>query len=798
MDFCAQAISYARVIGVDVINCSWGSSYTQDLRDAVNNAINAGIIIVKSAGNDNNETADYLNSRGDCISVAATDINDVKGSFSNYGSWVDLSAPGVSIRSTYFNNTYSYLNGTSQAAPHVTGLIGLIKTAQSVLNPAQIITTMSLSCDNISGSNPGYLGKLGSGRINANRAVRSLYVPQVYSTIQEALSVAQTGQNVVVASGSYSVTTDLTVPNGITLSVNSGATLTFSAGKKLTVNGRIYADGVTFTDLNDAYWKGIKLINADNESFIKNCNIFGFGTGIGSDGIYIEGCSPLIEYNYFDGGQYNAIKIYAASPTIRNNTISWCTAGNGITVENNSSPEIYDNVIGFNYYHGISIYNCTDGYPHIFRNTLSNNGYPSHQYHGIRAYGSLADVYYNQINNCSFGFYSESNSTIDCTTGPLLGKNNLVEYCRFGWVASTGSEIIGGEGFDPYYGDYNSIRNIEYNILHASQSSTIDAMHNYLGSDDYSTISSKVYVESGSTVNWYSYLNDDEDPWRFGEKAVTSNVALSLKKETTSDENNSLMQVRVLIKNEKYFEAKQILKDLIKNRSSKRAIMPLLNLFYKSKDVEVRTFLEELVLNTKDSELENIYSGALVKLYFNTRDYNLAGNLIENRISKGIKEAKVDKFLLHALCLRDNAKALAILEEIRSEISYNSAEELYTLLLPETKDQGINSPLGSVLSSQKEESKIYDYALEQNYPNPFNPTTTISFSLPEEGKVALKIYDIMGREVITLADGIKSAGNHRAVWEGKNSYGTEVASGIYFYKISFRDQSFTKKMLLVR
>ncbi|MCW5897551.1 MAG: choice-of-anchor J domain-containing protein, partial [Bacteroidetes bacterium] len=96
------------------------------------------------------------------------------------------------------------------------------------------------------------------------------------------------------------------------------------------------------------------------------------------------------------------------------------------------------------------------------------------------------------------------------------------------------------------------------------------------------------------------------------------------------------------------------------------------------------------------------------------------------------------------------------------------------------------------------------YALMQNYPNPFNPTTTIQYALPTASTVSLKIYNILGQEVATLVDQVQTAGYHTAVWNGRNQYGSQVATGVYFYRIEAKASDgsapFTnlKKMLLVK
>jgi hypothetical protein len=93
-----------------------------------------------------------------------------------------------------------------------------------------------------------------------------------------------------------------------------------------------------------------------------------------------------------------------------------------------------------------------------------------------------------------------------------------------------------------------------------------------------------------------------------------------------------------------------------------------------------------------------------------------------------------------------------------------------------------------------------NYSLQQNYPNPFNPSTVISYNLPVSGKVVLKIYDILGNEVLTLVNMVQTAGGHQVVFNTQQttSRSTELASGIYFYTLTSGSYSETKKMLLLK
>jgi len=92
-----------------------------------------------------------------------------------------------------------------------------------------------------------------------------------------------------------------------------------------------------------------------------------------------------------------------------------------------------------------------------------------------------------------------------------------------------------------------------------------------------------------------------------------------------------------------------------------------------------------------------------------------------------------------------------------------------------------------------------DFVLSQNFPNPFNPVTTIRYGLPKDARVTVKVYNILGEEVVTLVDDErKTAGFHVAIWDGRNQEGRSVASGVYVYRLSAGSFSNTKKMALVR
>jgi hypothetical protein len=104
---------------------------------------------------------------------------------------------------------------------------------------------------------------------------------------------------------------------------------------------------------------------------------------------------------------------------------------------------------------------------------------------------------------------------------------------------------------------------------------------------------------------------------------------------------------------------------------------------------------------------------------------------------------------------------------------------------------------GYVTGDEPPEIPLASY-LSQNYPNPFNPVTMIQFGLESHGGVSLRIYDPAGRLVRTLVEESRNAGHYMEEWDGRDSEGRSVASGMYFYRLQAGAFKETKKMVLLR
>lgn len=99
----------------------------------------------------------------------------------------------------------------------------------------------------------------------------------------------------------------------------------------------------------------------------------------------------------------------------------------------------------------------------------------------------------------------------------------------------------------------------------------------------------------------------------------------------------------------------------------------------------------------------------------------------------------------------------------------------------------------SLVDVDDEVNFVNTFSLNQNYPNPFNPSTSISYSIPENGFVNLKIYDALGNELTSLVNEVQSQGAHSVKFDASN-----LTSGIYFYALRFNNQTITNKMLLMK
>ena len=190
---------------------------------------------------------------------------------------------------------------------------------------------------------------------------------------------------------------------------------------------------------------------------------------------------------------------------------------------------------------------------------------------------------------------------------------------------------------------------------------------------------------------------------------------------------------------------------------------------------------------------------------------NIVSDHLEYSYNKDtqIREGSVIDLVVHT--------APSYLEEYGIELNgcSNSQVELKLYSATDDKEYVVTTELNGACSDSNpagfsslgrgemnsDDLQVSTFKLSQNYPNPFNPTTVINYNVEADGKVSLKVYDIMGRLVKTLVNDYKVAGNgsgYNVVWDGTDNSGSHVSAGLYIYSLQTGNMSMTKKMVLMK
>jgi thermitase len=283
----AKGITWAADNGAKVINMSLGgTSASSTLEDAVNYAWSKGAVIVAAAGNNGSSTPFYPAYYENTIAVAATDVNDNLTSWSDYGQWVDVAAPGVSIYSTLKDSGYGYKSGTSMASPHTAGLAALLYTVVTDSNGNgrlndEVRSRIETTADRLASSGAG------SGRINAYKAVSGsaplagkIAGKVVGASDGSAIAGATVGDGtrsaITDASGNYAISDVLPGSYTLTASKSGYSTSSLSVGvvsgqttvTDFTLTGTtpiiepMWVDGITFNSRGNNLGINIRVVAA--------------------------------------------------------------------------------------------------------------------------------------------------------------------------------------------------------------------------------------------------------------------------------------------------------------------------------------------------------------------------------------------------------------------------------------------------------------------------------------------------------------------------------------------------------
>ena len=284
----AQCIDYAVANGAHILSNSWGGSGTaaQALIDAFTAAHTAGCVSVAAAGNNNGDVA-YFNPANinSVIAVAASDNNDAKASFSNWGAKIDIAAPGVDILSlraagtsmgSPVGNGYTRADGTSMACPHAAGTVAVILSNHPAFNSEQIRQVLRISADDI--LEPGWDMNSGYGRLNVFEAlqlhevsVAKIAYPCNNSELKGVIEITGTasGQSYVVKYGNGS-TPQTWTDIGAGGTVNDGILAEWDTARFPNGNGTIMlvVDGI-FIDRVFLNIRNVIITSPNNDDWLR-------------------------------------------------------------------------------------------------------------------------------------------------------------------------------------------------------------------------------------------------------------------------------------------------------------------------------------------------------------------------------------------------------------------------------------------------------------------------------------------------------------------------------------------------
>ena len=757
----AAAINWAWDEGeADVINCSWKAAEDNAIENAINNATsygrnNKGSVVVKSAGNEGNYDPPYNGitfpgTLSNVIAVGATDENDVKRSDSSVGPELDVTAPS-GVYAPDLNDTYnSNFTGTSSAAPQVTGLAGLIIAIDGTLTESMVRSIITFTSDDINSA--GFDEETGWGRINAYSAAKSA---------DRQFTLAGTLQDNEFWWGNITIgNQDVIVPSGVRLVIHSNATVNLNGHSIISTGGAI-----------------IKQTGA---------TINGLAAKIGYSGQYgLCGTvqAAINSYNnhsvYIQSGSFNEnITIYN-KPGIIVSGVGYSSVVNGISIINSNGADV--SVLTTRY---LGISNSVQPYieevmivPYSEEAEGSFFGYNS-------SYISLGDI---TLSNTPDG-YGASFSNCTGLFYPINGMH--FENNELALVFYNGSSFTMNQ---PYFCtndmdiSTDGTSHVTCNNGPTFSGNPTQTTYGNVSWNSYSTCG--LSKRSSSTTQSITDVSKDIPSDKF-QSINTLYHELSQKIVTGADKESYSQDIFVFIDECKSFITSK------ESLTYTSAVLDLAVHTYKQlNDYEgMKVFIDEVIGNKEISELHNRAKRCLLDYYGYKKDYNgaikMAYDILDNEKSDKdlICEVYFSKGLLLEYSLEQKEKASKIYEELLKSYPGNAITK-YAKHQLKNMGKKIQDKSPEILSSEKNILELNS----SNYPNPFNPTTKISFTLPQNSRVSLKVYDALGREVADLANNIFEAGTHEVEFDASN-----LASGIYFYTIRTAQGNITKKMLLIK
>lgn len=802
-------IKYSAEIGAHIINASWGGpgngAYPNQI---VNYATTLGSLVVTAAGNDDLEhTSSHQDYPADCINaltVAATDVNDVKTWFSDFGEPIDVSAPGQGILSTVVaNNGYDTASGTSMASPVVAGVAAMVKSMHMNMTPQQLKDRIMMTVDPIDDINPNYANKLGTGRVNAYTATMYDKIPNL--KLEGIYPSEITGDGDGIANPGERVSLSLTLTNPWT-----GLGIFWADATGVEAKLRTHHPGVTLVDsvstfgINGSIFGGAEESNQTPYVFTTIANLpsepipfelyvrsnsnsaypfektfpfevslslvqdgwpndtFGATPGspilvdLNGDGfrevVYADQSGKANAYNYSNTAQMPGFPVSLGANVIGSlamgkaeNSDNPIFAGNlnnnNVVVFNHSGEILFTQALGANVRGGAMIakLKANEGDKII---SLTQNG----NLHVLNQDGSYVSGYPRSIGGAYFAAPSAADITgdgdMEIVMCSMTGVLNVISV-------NTGENITG----------------FPVNLISGSQNPVVIA--DIDGSD-----TPEILVTTSSGGILY---------------AIGSNGSVKIEKTIGGS-----------------IRTNPVVADV--NGDGTREIIVIT----ANGGVSILDAGGNDLPGSPFSIGANVESAPVVARFDGS---NLAG-IIFGDSSGYLHSVRADgtESPNFPIKLGSSIKVSAAISDIDNDgdldIVFPDNENLFVIDIKRpvqsfewvcfTGNYGRTGYMGSPVSNADNSVPVVNTELLGAFPNPFNPSTAISFNLKERGKVSLDIFNQKGQKVYTLVDETLPAGSHSFVWNGLDSKGNKVASGMYLYRMKSGKYSSTKKMILMK
>ena len=590
--------------------------------------------------------------------------------------------------------------------------------------------------------------------------------------------------------------------------------VTCESNSKIMVYGRLIANGtadnrIIFTAPN-GNWTGIEFSGSGaNNSSVSYADINYAKSPILTTSANVSIANTAIANSSFQNYPHDAaMTFYGSAPTISNvviwgrpdskngvrfsqgsygsmsnSSIQSLGDGNGIIIEGSSSPTISNNTINGCKYHGILV-PYSGGFPVIRDNRIESN--INQAYHGIRIDNSQAEIKGNIISGHSAGFWIDNHSYVRT---PYSGDGlNQIYGNVYGIHLEDESDMEFGY-VDPWapsyhYGSCNQLyNNSSYNV-HMTGFSYMWAHGNYW----YPTPPSGIY-SGGSGIEYDCFLEYSWDCGSF--VSCGQGLMMSISGATVDDNDRMLRDAQIARMKRDWTASNALFRKVLERDANdfqlRMALRGLYRNFVDTRDASLVDLIERRA--SKDSETRLTASRLLLKAKTLTGQLDEATMIAEGLIDTYPKsETEKDALLFLSF--------LGGYDEHRRSVAESSRDRLFATY-GDSLDKGLLAAIPRETATQASggsDQVQAELSLESTiYPNPFNPATTISFTLPMDGLVTLRIYDVLGRVVATLVNEERLAGPHHVLWNASN-----VPSGVYFSRLETKNGTLVSKLLLVR